>query len=342
MTDTHRFVDEWLIRAVQHLPGVNPDIIRSLREKKARGLADALIEKEVVSRDTINSAVLTTHKIKPVDLGDVVVDRLAVALFSEAVCQRLKVFPIRARETSVEVAMTNPLDLEGLADLSALSGREVIPLYSTPGQVESLITEHYKADLMVSGLVDRLGVDDKCEYVGPETDDRMTNPESAVRAPVIKLVNSLLTKAILTRASDVHIEQSERGTEIRFRIDGTLRSVMTLPRNIGAGPLVSRIKVMGNLDVADHLKPQDGRAKIRVAGNDIGLRISSLPTQYGEKVVIRLLDPRSAEKSLLDMGSALPMWPDWKLSLTWPKGSLLSLARRGRAKPQHCTPCSTN
>jgi type IV pilus assembly protein PilB len=138
--------------------------------------------------------------------------------------------------------------------------------------------------------------------VGPETEEQIPQGEPDVRAPVIKLVNSLLTKAILSHASDLHIEQSERGTEIRFRIDGALRNVMTLPRNIGAGPLISRIKVMGNLDVADRLRPQDGRARIRVSGNDIGLRISTLPTQFGEKVVIRLLDPRAAQKTLIDMG----------------------------------------
>jgi type IV pilus assembly protein PilB len=302
MTETHRFADEWILRAIQSLPGIGPDLILTLRDKKVRGLADALIDGGQATRIAINEAIKTGHKVNSVELGDVVVDRLAVALFSETVCQRLRVFPIRARETVIEVAMINPLDLEAQADLAALSGREVIPLYSTPKQVESLITEHYKADLMVSGLVERLGVDENCEFVGPETEEQPTQGEPSVRAPVIKLVNSLLTKAILSRASDVHIEQSERGTEIRFRIDGTLRNVMTLPRNIGAGPLVSRIKVMGNLDVADRLKPQDGRARIRVSGNDIGLRISTLPTQFGEKVVIRLLDPRAAQKTLIDMG----------------------------------------
>jgi type IV pilus assembly protein PilB len=302
MTETHRFADEWILRAIQNVPGVGPDVILTLREKKVRGVADALIDGGIATRSTINDAVKSFHKINPVELGDVVVDRLAVALFTESVCLRLRVFPIRARETVIEVAMTNPLDLEAQADLAALSGREVIPLYSTPKQVDSLITEHYKADLMVSGLVERLGVDENCEFVGPETEEQPIQGEPSVRAPVIKLVNSLLTKAILSRASDVHIEQSERGTEIRFRIDGTLRNVMTLPRNIGAGPLVSRIKVMGNLDVADRLKPQDGRARIRVSNNDIGLRISTLPTQFGEKVVIRLLDPRAAQKTLIDMG----------------------------------------
>ncbi len=302
MTEPHRFADEWILRAIQSLPGVSADLISSLRDKKVRGLADALIDGGQATRNTINEAIKQFHKVNSVELGEVAVDRLAVALFSESVCQRLRVFPIRARETVIEVAMINPLDLEAQADLSALSGREVIPLYSTPKQVDSLITEHYKADLMVSGLVERLGVDENCEFVGPETEEKLPNGEMSVRAPVIKLVNSLLTKAILSRASDVHIEQTERGTDVRFRIDGTLRNVITLPRTIGAGPLVSRIKVMGNLDVADRLKPQDGRARIRVSGNDIGLRISTLPTQYGEKVVIRLLDPRAAQKTLTEMG----------------------------------------
>lgn len=302
MAEHHRFSDEWILRAAQALPVFTPELLSSLRDKKSPSLADALIDGGLATQKNLNDLVKSQHKINSLEVGDVAVDRLAVALFPEAVCQRLRVFPIRARETVIEVAMTNPLDLEAQADLAALSGREVIPLYCSPRKVESLITEYYKADLMVSGLVERLGVDENCEFVGPETEDQASHGDPSVRAPVIKLVNSLLTKAILSRASDVHIEQSERGTEVRFRIDGMLRNVMTLPRNIGTGPLVSRIKVMGNLDVADRLRPQDGRARIRVSGNDIGLRISTLPTQFGEKVVIRLLDPRSTQKSLVDMG----------------------------------------
>jgi type II secretory ATPase GspE/PulE/Tfp pilus assembly ATPase PilB-like protein len=146
----------------------------------------------------------------------------------------------RTQDNLVEVAMVNPLDLEAQAYLAALSwpGNRSD---STPHPTRSKpsLPNIIKPILMVSGLVERLGVDDKCEYVGADIDEAPPADEPDVRAPVIKLVNSLLTKAILTRASDVHIEQAERGTEIRFRIDGTLRNVMTLPRNIGAGPGLS-------------------------------------------------------------------------------------------------------
>jgi type IV pilus assembly protein PilB len=302
MPDTHRFADEWMIRTLSGHPAVKSEVINSLRENRAHSLADGLIDGKHTTREMVNEVVRAHHRINSMASGNFIIDRLGVALFPEAVCLRLHVFPIRTQDNVVEVAMVNPLDLEAQADLADLSGREIVPLYATPNQVQGLITEYYTTDLMVSGLVERLGVDDKCEYLGAEGDEAPPTDEPDVRAPVIKLVNSLLTKAILTRASDVHIEQAEQGTEIQFRIDGSMRNVMTLPRNIGAGPLVSRIKVMGNLDVADHLKPQDGRARIRVAGNDIGLRISSLPTPYGERILIRLLDPRAAQRSLLDMG----------------------------------------
>ena len=106
MTETHRFADEWILRAIQSLPGINPDLILTLRDKKVRGLADALIDGGQATRNAINEAIKTGHKVNSVELGDVVVDRLGVALFSETVCQRLRVFPIRARETVIEVALS--------------------------------------------------------------------------------------------------------------------------------------------------------------------------------------------------------------------------------------------
>ncbi|OGR76260.1 MAG: hypothetical protein A2X40_11805, partial [Elusimicrobia bacterium GWC2_65_9] len=127
-------------------------------------------------------------------------------------------------------------------------------------------------------------------------------PSSAIGAPVIRLANQLISQAVRMKASDIHIEHEERVTIVRYRVDGDLRSIMKVPKHLGEGPLVSRIKIMANLDVADRRRPQDGRAKLKVGSEEIGLRVSTMPTSFGEKVVLRILDNRQAEVPLEALG----------------------------------------
>jgi len=116
-----------------------------------------------------------------------------------------------------------------------------------------------------------------------------------VTSPVIKLVNSIISQAYRKRASDIHIEHEEAASHVRIRVDGELKTIMKLPRHLAMGPVVSRIKIMSDLDVSNHMRPQDGRTKIRIGTAEVGLRVSTLPTAYGEKVVMRILDQRAAE-----------------------------------------------
>ncbi|MBL8023270.1 MAG: Flp pilus assembly complex ATPase component TadA [Elusimicrobia bacterium] len=332
MTENHRFVDEWLARTLATCSSLKPEVIDTLRKERIPSLADGLIAGAHATEDFICEAVHTHHQIPPIPTGTVGTDRWGRVFFPETLCQRLQVFPVRTQENRVDVAMVNPLDLDAQADLAAISGREIVPFYGTPNQILSLISASYQADFGVSALVERLGVDNRCEFVDPETHTPLLTEEPDIWAPVNTLVNSLLTKAILTRASDVHIEQGERGTEVRFRIDGTLRNVMTVPRDIGAGPLVSRIKRMGNLDGTDPPKPQEGRAQIRVSGNDIELRISCFPSSFGEKIVVRLLDPRSAHRSLLDMGFGSTNVARMETLLNLPQGVIVVTGPPGSGK----------
>ncbi len=146
------------------------------------------------------------------------------------------------------------------------------------------------------------------------------------------MVNSIISQAYHKRSSDIHIEHEEKASHVRIRIDGVLRNIMSLPKHIAAGPLVSRIKIMANLDVSNHMRPQDGRAKILLAGAEVGLRVSTLPTSYGEKVVIRILDQRAAEVPFDKLGFAPEVSAIIENSLAASQGLILVTGPTGSGK----------
>ncbi|HMG95867.1 MAG TPA: GspE/PulE family protein, partial [Gemmatimonadaceae bacterium] len=153
-----------------------------------------------------------------------------------------------------------------------------------------------------------------------------------VHAPVIKLVDAIIANAIKLRASDIHIEHDEANTLVRFRIDGLLKNIMVLPRFIGVGPVVSRIKIMSDLDVAERFRPQDGRAKVRVGGDEVALRVSILPTRVGEKVVMRLLNEKSVQVSMLTLGFMPEVLERFQSLLMREQGILLVTGPTGSGK----------
>ena len=301
MTAEHRFQDEWLIRAARSLPGVDARLPAFRAERRLR-LYDAIIESGAASEADLREAIRTAHRVGAVS-PNAVVERPAAALLSEKLCRRYRVAPLRLRDEVIELAMENPLDMIAQADVHALTARTPVPLHALPGQIDALLASAYSPDHLLEDIVERLDARAQVEVLKDDEDDHERAPTADdVRAPVVRLVGSLLAKAFHLRASDIHVEHDERSTVVRFRIDGALKNIATLPLSVGAGPIVARLKIMANLDIADRLRPQDGRAKLRVGAAEIGLRVSTLPTNYGEKVVIRLLDKRAAEVPLDKLG----------------------------------------
>jgi type II secretory ATPase GspE/PulE/Tfp pilus assembly ATPase PilB-like protein len=174
---------------------------------------------------------------------------------------------------------------------------------AAPAALATRIDELYQPETAVEkileGVAGRYDVDTIAEKT-PD-DDFNLSADRASERPVIRLVDHIIAEASTTRASDIHLEPEEGGVAVRYRIDGVLRDTMMLPRPVGL-PLVSRIKIMAQMDIADRLRPQDGRARVSVNGSRVDLRVSTLPASYGEKVVIRILDSRSTVLSLEGLG----------------------------------------
>ncbi len=301
MAPAHRFDDEWLLRAVQTLE-VLPEFIAARRAEGVPSIVAAAVAAGLVGAEAVTAAVERLYGVKTRLLTSAEVDRVAMGLIPERVCRRYLMLPFKERGDDLDVLMANPLDAHALEDVKALSGRRPVPSYCPAPELSVLIEQAFAGDPLIydvlAGLEEALPVEVLSED-GP-ADPKSEDLEA--RAPVIKLVNSLITKAVRMRASDIHLEHGENVSLVRFRVDGELQNILTLPRAIAAGPLAARFKVMASLDISDHRRPQDGRAKLLVGKAEIGLRVSTLPTQNGEKVVVRLLDKRLTETGLEALG----------------------------------------
>jgi type IV pilus assembly protein PilB len=323
-----RFKDEWLVALVGTMPGVTPELIKRWRFQQKPYVAQALIDGDVLSFQEIAELVKEAFRIDYVDLNPAAIDKNAMQILPEKLCREHHVLPVKVDSRMVWLAMANPLDQEAIQRVSWATSREVTPLFCPPGQLDKLVSETLRPDAMIYGLIEKLD-----QAVGVEQIKEEEQNEAAllrVHAPVIKLVDAIIANAIKLRASDIHIEHDEANTLVRFRIDGLLKNIMVLPRFIGVGPVVSRIKIMSDLDVAERFRPQDGRAKVRVGGDEVALRVSILPTRVGEKVVMRLLNERSVQVSMQTLGfmpevlerfNALLMREQGILLVTGPTGS---------------------
>jgi type IV pilus assembly protein PilB len=227
-------------------------------------------------------------------------------------------------EAKLIVAMADPANLFALDDIRTITGMEIKPVVATAGDIDAAIRKYGRMDQSVEEMASEaaLAVDD----------DTFDEERLAVEdGPIVKMVNLLITQAIGDRASDIHIEPSERDVRIRYRVDGVLHEVMRSPKNIQAG-LISRLKVMADLNIAERRIPQDGRVGLTVGGKSVDLRLATLPTVYGEKVVIRVLDKSSVLLKLEDLGFLPSAFARYEQAYTKPYGAILVTGPTGSGK----------
>ena len=220
-------------------------------------------------------------------------EKQALSFLPEKVARRYLAFPLRATDRQLVVAVADPTDLDAEQGLRFASGRHIVWEIASPEMIQEAIETRYAPDRVVERLIDRVGaklVDDV--RVIEETAPEAVSSQDVDATPVVKLTNLILHDAVTEGASDIHLEPGRDGGTVRFRVDGVLRPFMQLPLP-ALNRIVSRIKIMGKLDIADRLRPQDGRARVEVARRTFDLRISTVPTREAEKAVIRILDPNN-------------------------------------------------
>ncbi|MHB1192941.1 MAG: ATPase, T2SS/T4P/T4SS family [Longimicrobiales bacterium] len=298
----HRFDDEWLVPLVRETPGLTEEILSGWRAQGRRFVSQALVDQGLRTFEELGEAILRKYRIAfaAPDLDSI--DRSLLSLVPEKVCRKHGLAPSSQSNRSVSVLMPNPMDHDAQQQVEWASGRDVVPVFCLPDHLERLLLKLVTPDAVIYDMLERLEFEGHVEVVGIEEIEVAAAEAAEVKAPVVRLANAIIADAVTRGASDIHIEHDEQATVVRYRIDGLLRKVMVLPRYVGAGPLVSRIKIMAGLDLAERRRPQDGRAKLKVNGAEIGLRVSTLPTRMGEKVVFRILDERVAHVPLDRLG----------------------------------------
>jgi type II secretory ATPase GspE/PulE/Tfp pilus assembly ATPase PilB-like protein/CheY-like chemotaxis protein len=298
-----RFNDEWLASVVA--PLLKPGVLEKLRPEHTdpESLWERIIGEDLIPEAELLAALSTRCRLPIADLDTA--NAAMRDVLPETLARRYGVVPVRVTESVLEIATANPFDIGAEQSLAFATGREVRMALASPPRLREKLDELYGVPVGegVSKLID--GMDDLEVTAISDTDDEDADTELAAQEassrPIVKLVDVLLADGITSRASDIHIESGEKSVTVRYRIDGVLRQAMTIPRKAGV-PLISRIKIVSGLDIADRLRPQDGRARVAVNGNPVDLRISTLPATHGEKVVIRVLNTQSTMLELPALG----------------------------------------
>ncbi|UCD23283.1 MAG: type II/IV secretion system protein [Gemmatimonadota bacterium] len=252
------------------------------------------------------SALSRRFRLKLADVSHV--DHMALETVPEQVARQYHILPVRITDSYLEIASFNPFDLDCEKTLAFATGREVRVVLASPAKIQERIDELYRPENVLEQLIEDFGTSDfEITQLDekPVAEELSISEEEASQRPVVRLVDLIFSEGILARASDIHIEPEEGGIAVRYRIDGVLREHMKIPRAAGL-PVISRIKIISGLDIADRLRPQDGRARVAVNGIPIDLRVSTLPASLGEKVVVRVLDTSQTVLSLDSLGLSEP------------------------------------
>jgi type IV pilus assembly protein PilB len=289
-----------------------------------KSLGRVLIDLGYIRERDLVRALAEQVGLEFVDLTEYRIDAAATALLPEALCRRYRALPIGEQDGKLLVAMSDPANVYALDDIRTITGREVRPVVATANDVEQSIQKFS-------------GMSEQAEALASEAADALdaeagVTVEAAVEdAPIVKLVQAIMTQAAADRASDVHIEPTETDVRVRFRVDGVLHEVMHSPRSIQAG-LISRLKVMGDLNIAEKRIPQDGRVSLRINNRSLDLRLATLPTVHGEKIVIRILDKTNALLALSELGFLPQAFESYERSFRKPYGAILVTGPTGSGK----------
>jgi type IV pilus assembly protein PilB len=312
-------IDEGLLTEAQL------DAAMTEQARTGKPLGRLLIEQGTISETELVRTLSRQVGLEFVDLNDFTIDGSVVTIVSESIARRYQAIPIGWEDGKLVVAMADPSNVFAVDDIRALAGADVRSVVATASQILETIERTYRVDGEVDEIM-QAATDDAEDEV-----DLSQLNEVVEDAPIVKFVNLLVNQAVNDRASDIHVEPTEADLRIRFRIDGVLHEVMRSPRSIQAG-VISRLKVMADINIAERRVPQDGRITMKIGGRGIDLRVATLPTVYGEKVVMRILDKGQAVLRLEDLGFLPESHARFQGSYRKPYGTILVTGPTGSGK----------
>lgn len=278
-------------------------LARALESQQSGGgtLSYNLVKTGAISEMAFAEFMGQVYNVPAVDLDAVPIEPSAVDLIPSDVATKFQVVPLKREGRTLTVAMANPDNIFAIDDIKFITGFDVRPVVATETAIKRCIDRLYDSADSLATIMGE--IEDDFEVLEDTADDSEAAAAAAAAAdaPVVKLVNSLISDAVGRGASDIHIEPYEKSLRVRFRIDGMLHEMMSPPFKM-KNAITSRLKIMAELDIAEKRVPQDGRIKVRMHGKPIDLRVSSLPTIFGEKVVMRILDQSNLQIDLQKLG----------------------------------------
>jgi type IV pilus assembly protein PilB len=302
------------------------------QQKSGQNLGYTLAKLGYVSDDEITSFLSQQYRVPTVNLEEYEIDPEILKLVQKEPCERHKVVPVSRTGNSLIVAMADPTNLNAIDDLKFLTGYNIEPVIASETAIHNAIEKYYNAGPSYDEVM--AGFDEKeIDFADGEDDVNLMELEKASEdAPVVRLVNMMLLNAIKKGASDIHIEPYEKKLRVRYRIDGVLAEEMTPPLKL-KNAIISRIKIMASLDIAERRLPQDGRIKLKLGkGREMDFRVSALPTIWGEKVVMRLLDKGNLQLDMTKLGFDQAPLDDFQWAINQPWGMVLVTGPTGSGK----------
>lgn len=301
---------------------------RQTQQKKRLG--ETLLQMGCVAPPVLGKYLSAATKCEFVELADFPIAPELVQQITESRARKLQALPIKDRGTDVMVAMADPLNLGAIDEISAIFNRRVTPVLVFENDLNDAINKLFDAGKKAHGIIQEIERGDALGFEIEENEDELIR--SAEDAPIVKLVNSIVASAIAREASDIHIEPQESTVRVRFRMDGILYDEMTIPHAYRAA-VASRIKIMARCNIAERRRPQDGRILYRgEGGRENDLRVSILPTVYGEKVAIRILERNKKQTNLEQMGFFTEQFQEFEQLIKRPHGMILVTGPTGSGK----------
>lgn len=291
-------VESGLVTAAQF-----EEAFKESKEKKGVRVGSVLISKGYATEVDIAQTLAFQLNIPFVDMATATVDPEAVKLVSEKLAKKYQLLPLYQDGKTLHVAMTDPLNLNAIDDIRFSIGLDVMPGAATATDIDFAINRYYHMNQPIEELMVGMEHEGHIEVIHEreQPGDLSEQIKKSSAPPIIKMVDSIIAHGVENRASDIHLEPQENNMLLRLRVDGIMRETMQMPKWV-QGPVISRIKLMARLDITERRVSQDGRIKVRFGPKKLDLRVSTLPTQYGETVVMRILDPNSTVHDLRKMG----------------------------------------
>ncbi len=303
------------------------DAVLERQRRSGKKLGEFLIDEEIIDEEQLIEVLEFQLHIQKIDFNAVTVKPEVLKRISENIARNNRVVPISEENGMLLVAMADPLDLAAIDDIGIAAGMVIKPCIATRSSIQIAIERYYGKETAEKA------VEDFGRQMGLEqfADTEMELSSEVTNAPVVKLVNAIVQHAIKMKASDIHIEPLEDIFRIRFRIDGELQDIMNSPKKAHQA-IVTRIKIIGSMDIAEKRLPQEGRVEMTIDGKDVDLRLSILPTVYGEKVVIRILGRSDLMLSREELGFSPENEVQFDRILKSPNGIILVTGPTGSGK----------